>query len=178
MAPIIPVKKKKTFSASFYNKLKYNFFEQKLQYTPDFKDRLCIKWIVISKKLFMCCVSVQMSVVREKYDIVFKTSRNFDSTIAYLASMYVLMVFLHGTFYKGFNLCTIFLKSSPSTVEKALLSLHKKYAIESVMHACCVPPTKKNIFIRKMYIYICLYTNLRVWVKNGFLNNCLKTFVF
>lgn len=96
MTPMIPVKKK-TYCTSFYNKLKYNFFEQKLQYTPDFKDKLCIKWIVIPKKLFMCCVSVQMSVVREKYDIVFKTSRNFDSTIVYLSSMYVLNVFLHGT---------------------------------------------------------------------------------
>jgi len=93
-------------------------------------------------------------VVREKYDIVFKTSRNFDSTIVYLASMYVLMVFLHGTLYKGFNLCTIFLKPSPSTVEKALLSLHKKYAIESVMLACCVPPTKKIIFLIGKIIFI------------------------
>lgn len=85
-----------------------------------------------------------MSVVREKFEMVFKSNRNLNSTILYLSSIYVLIVFLEGTLYNGFNLLTIFLKPFPSIVEKALLSLHKKYAMASVMHLCCVPPTKKK----------------------------------
>lgn len=94
-----------------------------------------------------------MSVVREKFEMVFKSNRNLDSTILYLSSIYVLIVFLHGTLYKGFNLLTIFLKPFPSMIEKALLSLHKKYAIAFVMHLCCVPPTKKKNLIEKCIIY-------------------------
>lgn len=95
-----------------------------------------------------------MSVVKEKYEIFFNSDRNLDSTNLYLSSIKVLIVFLLGTLYKGFNLLTIFLKPFPSIVENALLSLHKKYAIASVMDLCCVPPAKKLYLIRQGIITI------------------------
>lgn len=92
--------------------------------------------MVIPRKLFICCVSVQMSVVREKCGMFLKSSLKLVSTTLYFSSIYDLRVFLHGTLYKGFNSLTMVLKPFPSMVEKALLSLHKKYAIASVMRRC------------------------------------------
>lgn len=51
--------------------------------------------MVIPRKLFICCVSVQMSVVREKCGMFLKSSLNLVSTTLYFSSRYDLRVFLH-----------------------------------------------------------------------------------